>query len=72
MPHRLELQLPIVKVKTTVPDSGLGKDQTSTAIQSEVISPAMHAINVSNNLKLQKPEEFNQLTLGSPSELRSE
>ena len=72
MPHKLELQLPIVKVITTVPDSGLGKDQTSTTIRPELISPAMQAINASNNLKLQRPIEFDQLTLGSPSELRSE
>ena len=59
MPHKLELQLQVVPVVTTIPESGLGKDQTSTATRPEVISPAMQAINVNYNLGLQKPIDIN-------------
>jgi hypothetical protein len=72
MPHRLELQQPIVSVETRVPTSGLGLDKTSSERVPETISLAMQAVNSGNNLRLQEPVDTN-VTVQLPSvDFRSE
>lgn len=72
MPHRLELQKREIPVATRIPGTGLGKDITSTDIQLAEISAAMHAVNISNNLALQRPVESDALEFESKIELRTE